>query len=478
MLEAGTLLAIPLLDGRWTACQIVGASEKDFTVADLNWLGEEPPSVAQLRKAAVLRVDHHNWSGAVQWQRVAGPPPPEFRIVGVLPPLMKGECNSYGSWLGLGLQIHLQARWDALPEKIRRAYKAAPQGPGTEITLDLGATRQEVRAATSQIALEGDVRWGELYRLARLTDVSFTGNDSKVLDFVRSHPLISTLSWRGHGRSAIDLRDTNLTEVRVFVDSPLTQTLSPDVSSLSVSGDASQLTVVQPGDGRALSLMVNGGSPLGVTGLRALHSLEVVNATSVEVAPIARAHPSLSRLKVHGQAVQVPDFGTLGALRELRVLELFGCYGIEVDQVPVAAEAWPQLQRIAVDGFHKVDAAPWKKCFAGVTHVELRGGKTATWLAANLGNPFGEWTERSPAIGGAATTAWRKARSAIGEGVDKKKGEKILEAFVAAFNKLDAKHGLDTIDREEIGAAFFELATSAGISVPVAEEWFDSWRDF
>jgi hypothetical protein len=476
--ELGTLLAIPLRDGRWTASQIVGAGKKDFTVVDLNWIGEEPPGVSQLRKVGVLRVDHHNWAGAVQWQHVAGPPPPEFRVVGVLPPLMKGECSAYGSWLGLGLQIHLQARWDALPEKIRRAYKATPQGPGTEITLELGSTRTEVRAATSQISLEGEVRWDELNRLPHLTDLHFKGNDSKVLDFVRAHPLISTFSWRGHGRSAIDLRDTNLTEVRVFVEAPLRLMLSRDVSSLSVSGDASQLTVVQPGEGRALSLMVNGQSPLGVKGLRALHSLDVVNATSVDVAPIARVHPSLSRLKLHGQAVQVPDFGALGRLRELRVLELHGCYGIDAQQVPVAGEVWPQLQRIAVDGFHKVDAARWKKCFAGVAHVELRGGKTAAWLAANLGNPFGEWTERSPAIGRAATTAWRKARSAIGEGVDEKKGEKILETFVAVFNKLDSKHGLDTIDREEIGDAFFDLASSAGISAPAAEKWFDSWRDF
>src|SRR5690349_5567887 len=121
-LEVGTLLAIPLLDGRWTACQIVGASEKDLTIADLNWIGEDPPNVAQLRKAPVLRVDHHNWSGAMQWVRVSGPVPPEFRVVGVLPPPALGECKAYGGWGGVGLQIHLQARWDALPEATRRAY--------------------------------------------------------------------------------------------------------------------------------------------------------------------------------------------------------------------------------------------------------------------------------------------------------------------------------------------------------------------
>ncbi len=144
----------------------------------------------------------------------------------------------------------------------------------------------------------------------------------------------------------------------------------------------------------------------------------------------------------------------------------------------VATVAWPFLKRVRVDGFRKADAARWKACFAGVATVELRKGKTDARLAANFGNPFREWVDRSPVIARAATGACRKARSAIGEGVSKKEAEKILRTMVEAFNALDDKHGLDTVDCEEIGEAFFQLASDAGVTEDDATDWFDRWRNF
>lgn len=37
---------------------------------------------------------------------------------------------------------------------------------------------------------------------------------------------------------------------------------------------------------------------------------------------------------------------------------------------------------------------------------------------------------------------------------------------------------LDTIDREQAGAAFDGLVARAGVLVERGAEWFDAWRDF
>ncbi len=481
----GTVLAVPLDGGRWTACQVVGVNDGRPCVVGLRWLGDALPSLDALRDAPALRVDHHNWRGALDWRYVeTAAPPAHLRAVGVLPVPELGACSSYGTWGGVGQQIELQASWDALPEAARCAYKDAPVGPGTEVELDLGPARVSPRVAASEVhvrAGDAPVRWGELDRLPRLTAISYAGSDLAVLAHLRARPLIRKLSWSQHGRDAIDLRGTHLAEVGVEVLAPLTLTLPPEVRELRVSGDASRLTVVQPGDGDGLTVTVGPGADgrtrLPVRGLPALRALRVVNAATVEVAALA-AHPALTHLYLHGDAVRVPDVEALAALRALRVLELVHGYGVDAARLPVAAQAWPALERAVVDGYRKPDAPRWKAALAGVASVELRGGKTDTWLAANLDNPFRDWVDRSPSVGKRAAAAWRAARTAIGDGVGRRDAERALRSLVDAFNRLDARDGLDTVDREEIGEAFFALATRAGVDDPTAAAWFDRWRDF
>ncbi|MCE9574371.1 MAG: hypothetical protein K8W52_14585, partial [Deltaproteobacteria bacterium] len=145
---------------------------------------------------------------------------------------------------------------------------------------------------------------------------------------------------------------------------------------------------------------------------------------------------------------------------------------------PIAAQAWPALTRVSIDGYRTADAARWKACFAGVADLELRGGKTDEWLAANLDNPFCDWIDRDAAVGKRAAAAWRTARAALGAGVTAAAASRVLKAFVAVFNAIDAKTGIDTIDREEIAEAFIGLASEAGLDPAVAEARLDEWRDF
>ncbi|MCE9578502.1 MAG: hypothetical protein K8W52_35575, partial [Deltaproteobacteria bacterium] len=354
----GTVLAVPLDDGRWTACQVVGAHEATPCIVHLRWVGDAPPALDALREVPALRIDHHSWPGQLAYHYVeAGPPPPELRVLGLAPVREVGECVAHGSWTGMGLQIGLQARWDALPEDVRRAYKEAPEGD--EIELDLGSATSTVRLTTPRISVaDGDAptRWAELDRLPHLTELAYRGRDPAVLAYVRGRPLIGTLAWMAHGQRAIDVRGTNLRELAVEVTAPLTLTLPREVRQLRVSGDPSLLTCVQPGDGRALTLAINAPTgPLGVRGLPALRALEITNVATVEVAPLV-AHPELARLELHGELVRVPDIAALAALRRLETLQLFHAYGIDAAAVPIAAQAWPALTRVSIDGYRKADA--------------------------------------------------------------------------------------------------------------------------
>src|SRR5262245_47867799 len=119
-LRPGTVFAIPLADGQWTACQVVriGEGTAGPCVVSLRWIGDARPALADLRDAAPLRLDHHRWKGTPDWCHVGGAPvPPSYVELGVLPPPDLGECPAYGGWTG-GLHIRLQATWDALPAAV------------------------------------------------------------------------------------------------------------------------------------------------------------------------------------------------------------------------------------------------------------------------------------------------------------------------------------------------------------------------
>jgi hypothetical protein len=477
----GTVFAVPLPPGRWTACQIVGAGADGLVVADLHVVGDAPPTLDALADVPILRVDHHAWEGEIQVRNVPpSSPPAGFRALGVAPPRAVRKCIAFGSWGNVGGAIELQARWDALPAAVRARYKATKSGTSREVTFDLGDGPRKERADTWRLdVVEGaaPVRFEALDALPHLTDLGFEGRGTGLIEALVARPLIHALSWSGHGRSEIDLSATRLLEVGVQATGPLRLVLPETVRELRLSGDASAVTVSVPGDGRAVSLMIAGDAHPTAKGLPELEGLSIVNADAIEAARLA-AHPGLRRLELHGENVSVPDVERLADLRALEVLSIVGGYRVDAAKLPRARDAWPALAHVNIDGFRKADTDELRRAFEGVPSVTLRGGKTDAWLAANHSNPFRDWVERDAKTARAATAAFKKARTAIGDGADAKATKAALRAFVAVFDALDEKPGLDTVDVEEVAEVFLELAHAGGVEAKEAEAWFEGWRKF
>ncbi|MCB9574360.1 MAG: hypothetical protein H6709_19950 [Kofleriaceae bacterium] len=482
------MLAVPLGDDRWTACQVVAVDDGGPVALSLQWLGDVRPTLDDVRDAPPLRVDHHAWDGDLAWRHVTPAPPSTFVPLGALPvPPGLGACNAHGSWDGVGGEIGGQARWLALPAAARAAYKAAHRRRD-DVTLDLGALTVTARADRARLHVDAAalppgtaLRWAGLDDLGCLTELDYDGDDPGVIGHLRARPMIAELSWSAHGQATIDLRELTITTFATTLAAPLTLHLPPSVTTLRVRGDARHLTCHQAGDGRRLELWVgpddDGRLALPAGGLARLDALHVWGARRVDAAAIA-TWTALTRLHVHGDAVTLDGVERLAALTALRRLELIHCYGLDAAAFPAAATAWPALTSASIDGHRKADAAALRARLAGVASVELRGGKTDAWLSANLDNPFRDWVDRAAAVGRAAAAAWRTACAALDGARSRRTTEAALRALVDAFNRLGDRHGLDTVDREEVGEAFLTLSRRAGIDDATSGAWFDAWREF
>ncbi len=126
---------MPLEDGRFGACRILGAGgSRTFQLVEASaWIGAAPPTLADLVPWRTLLLTHHAWKSVLERAFVQHAPPPEFRLLGVVA-LTRAEReltgHRYSRWDNLPPQVLLQWRWDhdreaLLAEEARRKGDAA-----------------------------------------------------------------------------------------------------------------------------------------------------------------------------------------------------------------------------------------------------------------------------------------------------------------------------------------------------------------
>ena len=125
---------------RYTACQVAYIAPPDSVskqpwavVLSLDWVGDAPLTAEELPQLRPLYKDFMYWSRDLHLLRVPVEVPPQYTLVGTLPPFTDQPCRSYGGWSD-GYDVYLQIRWQAIPEERRRAFKEAAESDGvTEI---------------------------------------------------------------------------------------------------------------------------------------------------------------------------------------------------------------------------------------------------------------------------------------------------------------------------------------------------------
>ena len=116
---------------RYTACQVAYIAPPDTVskeswavILSLDWVGDAPLTAEELPHLRPLYKDFMYWSRDLHLLRVPLEVPPQYKLVGTLPPFTDQPCRSYGGWSD-GYDVYLQIRWQAIPEERRRAFKEA-----------------------------------------------------------------------------------------------------------------------------------------------------------------------------------------------------------------------------------------------------------------------------------------------------------------------------------------------------------------
>ena len=332
-LRVGDVVAFASPEG-YRAAQITAAGPGLVAVRTLRGVFPGPPATGEL-SAGTLLLDHHATVAepAHHWV-TAEPAPPDLLRVGRLPvPAGLPPPRSYGSWLGLRVELARQHHWDRLPAAARDAYRAAA---GREpAAADPGRGPVALPATVPHLDLTGGgpVRWSALARLPRVVHLSWAGPDRGLCRALAAHPMITSVDWHDPP-PAVDLTGSALLSVRFTGTAPRDLRLPAAVGRLTMPATDRAVRVRSPEDGRWTHLFLDAAAP----GTRVPDGIERVPHLSLSGGGTlpAAALPGLRTLGLRWgrRPGLLTGADALAAAPGLAVVEMHDAYGLTAGTLP------------------------------------------------------------------------------------------------------------------------------------------------
>nr|WP_103105477.1 hypothetical protein [Brevibacillus reuszeri] len=157
----------------------------------------------------------------------------------------------------------------------------------------------------------------------------------------------------------------------------------------------------------------------------------------------------------------MPDLSDLPSLAVWPLLDRFIAYNVE----EITGKRLRQQMK------SRANTRPWTS-YASVSQL-----RKPEWWTKEFGRPFSSWPKRLAKL---ANEAYDAAQAALAQARSLADAEAAITAFTVRFNNLK---GIETIEREDLGEAVWQLSQSdhligQAIAEEMAQRWFDAARDY
>ena len=476
---------------RYTACQVAYIAPPDSVskeswavVLSLDWVGDAPLTAEELPHLRPLYKDFMYWPRELHLLRVPVEVPPQYTLVGTLPPFTDKPCRSYGCWND-GYDVYLQLRWQAIPEERRRAFKEAME---SEEKTEIGGIPVKVSSHRIMDQYEPFDSALELEALPCLSTLICERWHPDLLEFLRGNPFVDEVTLLNHSQRTLDLRGTSIRKLMLDMtgleelwlgegtEQLLFQNEGPDACTIHAPGGGSRLTLQFIGEYRPHPEL---------PGLWGLHGIRLKD---FDLTGLAAVHPRLRELRLWGAPGTLRNFSAVREFRELENLSTYDLFGFGADDIP-APDQMPNLSWFWMTSLPETAAKAAKQLWKRKPSMDLRITKPRKpeWLAQNLDNPFRGWdgAEHIPASAAKkAANQYRKTRSHLMK-LASQPGEntqaQALEAVAAYTQTFNQMGFIETEERDEIYMALrgiLDALPGDALQKDALIEKFDELRDF
>lgn len=427
-----------------------------------------PPGLKEAAKLKPFYFDHHFWKRGEFYLGVDEILDAEPVFIGNAASICEPpECVSLQSIE----HIYMQLAWNELPKEICAKFKSTHKQK-----LEISQTQS--REFYADLARQNPFCY----------DMKSAVWDENLKDFLEATPMMTQLELNCAGKS-LDISRTHLQQLVLHAGGTEEITLNGSLWQLVINGDIARLKSVRcPFDGELLSVQLNlNGGGFCIRGLEKLRDLQIFSQRGecIDLACIAASFPNLREIFINAQGGTLKNIDALAKFKHLKDVWLSEVYGFE--RFPTRAQL-PHLKRLCFWSVPKGACEAARAQFKGIESLVIKQPRSKQWLAANLNNPLRSWDGREGVGAATASKAMRaytdahKKLSALEAkpARDELKTEKteILKEFIAVFNAIDAKHSIDTMEREEIWEAFCKLAELAAVDAKSQERIWEQNAEF
>lgn len=476
--------------GRYTACQVAyiappnAVSKQSWAVIlPLDWSGDAPLEAEELPRLRPLYMDFMYWTRELHLLRVPVEVPPEYTLVGTLPPFTDQPCNSYGGWDD-GYDVYLQIRWQGIPEDRRRKFKEAMESE-EETTVGGRTVKVCSHRIFDDIPFDSAL---ELEALPCLSEIVCGRWHPDLLEFLRGNPFVDELTLLNHGQSSLDFRGTGIRKLMLDMTGLEELWLGEWTEMLLFQSEGMEDCMIHaPGDGDRLTIQFIGEyrPHPELPGLWGLHGIRL---RDYDPTGLAAVHPHLKELRLWGAPGNLRNLSAVDGFRELTDLSTYDLFGFGAEDVPTP-ERMPTLRWLWMTSLPEDAAKAAKRVWKGWQGMDLRITKPRKpeWLAQNLDNPFRGWdgAEHIPAASAKkAASQYRKTRSTLmklasgSDGDAQAQALEAVEEYVRTFNRM---RFIETDERDEIYMALCGILDAIPEGVLDRDsliDRFDEMRDF
>ena len=476
---------------RYTACQVAYIAPPDTmskkpwaVILSLDWVGDAPLTIEELPHIRPLYTDFMYWPRGVHLLRVPEEVPPQYTLVGILPPFSEEPCRSYGDWND-GDDVYLQMRWQTIPEKRRRAFKEAMD---SDEKTEIGGISIKISShqVTDQYMPFGSAQ--ELEALPCLSTLICERWHPDLLEFLRGNPFIRELTLLNHNQRTLDFRGTSVEKLKLDMTGLTELWLGEETEELLFQNkglDTCTIHAPEDGSGLILQFVEEYRPHIELPNLWGLHGIQIKN---FDLTRLPAVHPHLKELRLWGTPGNLQNFSAVREFRELTSFSTSDLFDFEAVDIPTP-EQMPKLHWFWINSLPKTAAKAAKQLWKGRPDVDLciTKPRKPEWLAQNLDNPFRDWdgAEHIPASAvQKAVSQYCKTRSQLMK-LTAESGEKAqtqaLEAvanYTQTFNKM---HFIETEEREEIYMALCGILNALPddtLQKNALIEEFEQLRDF
>lgn len=471
--------------GVYCPCQVMYETPNEVAILFFNHFSEEIPTMEIIKKSPLLRKNHHSWKDSVFAFWVDKNELENFHFIEnqkIITPKPENEFYVEPEYD----QINYQYAWQQLPQYIQDNYKSFDKNKLDEYK----NLPQYLRENLSQrhrraIILEEKKSLSELRQIKDENYFSYEIEscfyDDDLAQLLVENRLVTQLEIKENASKIVDVSKTALTRFSINVTGVEKIILNREISVLSLSGNYDDLTEIQcPFDGRLLALYIGIKDKFSAfSGLEKVLSLRVDFVKNLDIKEVKKVATDVRSLWLMSGGGKLQNILELKAFSKVRFIWLSDVFGF--DEFP-EKENFPQLQTLRLWSIPKSIGDKVKKEYKGIDDLEIKQLRTEEWLKANLENPLRHWDGRE----GNTQAKAKKAMKAYADtykklnqkGISNDEKLELLKAFIQVFNQIDAKWGIDTLEREEIYDAYKNLVQLTSLDNKSAESLFESLQEF